>query len=127
MFKRRRCRRCKHRCLFNLIVAEIRFCFILAIITYLAPAAGAELVPLHALSADAVSLAENVLKSGYWGCFRITALDAHTKNGGEYGAFETRCYFHKLNAGTGCAKYIRIEGCTWAHRYERCSDGPLNK
>ena len=49
------------------------------------------------------------LHSTGWGAFNFTARPAGTY-GGNYGAFEVQCPFHRKNDRTGCAKFIRIEG-----------------
>jgi hypothetical protein len=68
---------------------------------------------------DPDDLANDILTHGVWGSFRINAVGAETKYGGEHGAFRARCPFHKASKRTGCAKYIPIGGDTWGHRYER--------
>jgi hypothetical protein len=56
------------------------------------------------------------LRSGSWGCFRLTARPPGDK-GGAFGAFHIKCLFHKKNAKSGCAKHITVEGASWADRY----------
>ena len=73
---------------------------------------------------DPDEIARSMLRGTYWGCQRITAIPAGRKNGGRFGAFEARCYFHTLrrHAGqnhTGCAKYCKKAGPTWQDRYEQ--------
>ena len=72
-------------------------------------------VPLPGHADD--ELVEECLKSGYYGCFRLTARQAGVHGGSRFGAFEARCYYHKKNFKTGCAKSFRIEGPTWADRH----------
>jgi hypothetical protein len=75
------------------------------------------------INLDDTVLEDDVLKSGYWGPFRIFALPADMKEGGTYGAFKAICKFHKLKKRGGCARYIMIDGGSWRHRYERSSNG----
>ena len=78
-------------------------------------------MPLAPSPSDDVNPFDDILRSTHYGVFRIIALDIGQKNAGVYGAFEVRCPFHKLNdKGTGCAKYVRIEGSSWADRFYAC-------
>ena len=59
------------------------------------------------------SAPEVVLRSGAWGCFRITPK---TRSG--FGGFQARCPWHRKNASTDCKKFISLSGPSRLHQLE---------
>ena len=55
-----------------------------------------------------------VLRSGYWGVCRVTAIQPN--KGYPHGAWQARCPFHALNERTDCKKESRVEGPEKRHR-----------
>ncbi len=49
-----------------------------------------------------------ILRSGTWGAFRLTAKQAGGTNG-EFGGYQARCPFHRKNASTDCKRYLRLK------------------
>jgi hypothetical protein len=65
---------------------------------------------------DGHEFVDEILVSGVWGCFGLSAIPMGRKNGGP---FQARCPWHKRKKTVGCDKHVRITGPLWQDRYVR--------
>ncbi len=51
-----------------------------------------------------------LMRSGRFGVFRLTPKQPGTSSSGAYGGLQATCPFHRLNARSGCKKFVTIRG-----------------
>ena len=63
-------------------------------------------------------LPDEVLRSGWWGCFRITPKQPSKAS--RFGGFQVACPFHRLNDKTDCKKFLSLAGRAFTERSDGC-------